>query len=162
MNNYLPQYILLPALFTLLQTVIILWITMILLRRIKWINASTNEIEYGDSFVAAAVLLGVMLIQQITIPHAFQAAKLLQDQSNLSFNSVWLAYLPLFGMTWLIILVFCLFCFLSRLVVSSKKSEQALPHKIILSILIISLALTCRAILAEWLVARLPGLPLLL
>jgi len=154
MKPILNPAILLPVLFLLLQLFIVLYLAIIVLRRLNVIKLPFGGAEYSQVIFACTILFSVLFIATAEVPAIFQTFKTLQNQSTgimqpLAAKSVQFFVVIIFFELLLAGLVFLcskVFVWLNKGV---KEIESGnLPISLIMSTIIIGLSIVLK-IMAE-------------
>lgn len=93
---------LLPITVLLLQVFIVLYICILILRKIGILKQPLGGLEYSHAFFATATIFSVLLISTAGASAMFQTFKTYQNQSG----SIWQLYLAKSGQFFLVVLFF--------------------------------------------------------
>src|ERR1700754_1272433 len=144
MKTLFPVYIGVTFSLLIVQTYLLVYIALSLLRRIKLLKLPYSGMEYSESLRAAIIILGVLLMSSVNAPGIFQAAKSYGD----SYASAGAPFLLFFVRSFLIILSFSLvFIFLNflniRFLFQEDYRETSLSVSILFCAIAIGFAVAC-------------------
>lgn len=143
MKTLFPPYIVLPSLLLVVQTYLLICITLPLLRRIKLLKKPYAGMDYAETLLATILLLGVLFISSADATGLFQAARTYDNPQELIEKTT----LQFFARSFLVILLMStLFIGLNylnmRLWFRDYYKSPGLPLSMLLSAIAVALALT--------------------
>jgi hypothetical protein len=144
MRTLLPAYVGFAFILMIIQTYLLVYMSLLLLRRMKLLKRPYSGMDHSESLTAAIIMLGLLSISSADVAGIFQAAKFYGD-GPISMRE------PLFAFcakAFLVILFFSLlFIFLNyiniRFLFRRDYQTPSLPVSIFLSVIAIGLALVC-------------------
>lgn len=147
MRTILRFDILLPIGLLLLQALLLLFICVVVLRRIKLLKSPYSGIEYSEATLASMFLFSVFFISTANIEGMFQAFKTFQNQGQNVFSNTFSKFSQFFLVILLFEILFGIVSvFVVKLVLGFKNSlkqieEGNIPSAIITGVIAISFAL---------------------
>lgn len=147
MHSILNFDILLPISLLLLQSFLLLFICIFVLRRIRLLKTPYGGMEYSEVIVAAMFLFSIFFISTANIEGLFQAFKTFQNQQENVFSNTFSKFSQFFLVVLLFELLFGLVSFfIIRILLGFKNSfreiqDGSIPSAILTGVLLISFAL---------------------
>jgi len=144
MKTLFPAHIGFTFLLLVTQSYLFIYVTLLLLRRLKLMKRPYGGMAYSESLPAAVILLGVLLISSGDTSGIFQAAKSYGDNNASIGDSFFLFFARSFMITLIISLLFIVLSFLNiRFLFRGHFKEPSLAVSIILCAIIIGFAAVC-------------------
>jgi len=143
MNSILKFELLIPISLLVLQTMILIFLSFSVLKRLKILKVPFSGLEYSQVTVASAILLGILLISMADIAALFQSFKTYQNTKANIFSGTFLKFSQFFMLILFFEILFALLCaFVIKLVLGFKNSikeieEGNLPAAILMSVILI-------------------------
>lgn len=149
MKTLLPLHITFTFWLLILQTYLLAYITILILRAMKLLKRPYSGMDYAESLPLVVVILGSLLISSADINGLFQAAKFYNYQQGLLEKSFFLFFARSFVMVLFFNLLFIATSFLNiRLLFPGHYKAPSMPVSLLLCALSIGIALVC------WLTCR--------
>lgn len=147
MRSVLNFEILLPIGLLLLQALMLLFISVVVLRRVKLLKSPYSGMEYSEVILAGMLFFSVFFISTANIEGLFQAFKTFQNQGRNVLTNTFSKFSQFFLVVLLLELLFGIVSvFIIKFVLGIKNSlkqieEGNIPSAIITGVLLISFAL---------------------
>jgi hypothetical protein len=141
MKTLFPSSFMLAFILLIIQTYLLVYLTLLLLRRLKLLKKPYGGMDYAESLPAAVILLGVLIISSGDVYAIFQTAKIYIYGNGSAGEAFYLFFVRSFT----IILIFCVLFiamnFLNiRYLFRGHFQAPALPVSIIICSITIGLA----------------------
>ncbi|MEJ0105519.1 MAG: hypothetical protein WDO19_24455 [Bacteroidota bacterium] len=154
MNTIIQPQIIVPILLLLLQSIVLLFVSVTILRSLKILKVPYAGMEYSQIILASAFIFGILFISSAGVPALFQSFKIFQNRGTDVIANTFSKFSQFF----LIIVFFeiiysMIFLFLSAIFTGNKKfkdvEEGNIPVSLLVSAITISFAILIKLIGAE-------------
>lgn len=155
MKPLMDPLVLLPVVFLLLQSFLVLFICVTVLRRFKIIKLPFGGVEYSEAIFACSIVVAAFLVSTASVPALFQAFKVFQNQDAAIFP----ALSAKAGQFFLVVLFFELLLLLVSFLLSSVFSWMGsgtteiaagnIPVSLVTSAMVIGFAIVLKKMAAE-------------
>jgi hypothetical protein len=147
MQSILNFQLLIPISLLVLQTFILLFIEVAVLRRFKILKLPYAGMEYSNLIIVAILLFGVFFISTADIGALFQSFKTFQNARENIFSNTFYKFSQFFLVIFFFQILFALISFfIIRLLLGFKNSikeleEGNIPGSILMAVIILSFAI---------------------
>jgi type III secretory pathway component EscS len=147
MQTLLSFSTLLPIAILLLQAFIILFLSIVILKKLRLLKTPYAGMEYSQVIVAAAIIFGAFYISLSDIPSLFQAYKTYANQQEHIFNNTFSKFSQFFLVVLLFEILFVLVVYaVTKIILGARYSlkemeDGNLPVSILLAVIITAFAL---------------------
>ena len=144
MKTIFPSHIVYTFILLVLQTYLLIYITLLLLRKLKLLKRPYGGMDYAESLPAAVILLGVLLISSGDVSGIFQAAKSYGDVNTTIGEPFFLFFTRSFMIILIFSVLFVVLNFLNiRFLFRGHFKEPSLSVSLILCAIILGLTVIC-------------------
>jgi hypothetical protein len=145
MNTLFPVYTWLALGLLLLQTYLIIFIGLLLLKKIKLLKQPYSGMEFSEVLPAGMVLLCVLFISSADVPGLFQSTRVYMDSKDSPSHASFIQFTRFF----LVVLFFGILYIIIRYFFRANEKEVSLPVSILHCAIIIGFAIICWIVCKE-------------
>jgi hypothetical protein len=144
MKTLFPAHFVFTFFLLVIQTYLLIYVTLLLFRRLKLMKRPYGGMDYSESLPAAVILLGVLLISSGDVSGVYQAAKSYGGGNTFIGEPFLLFFARSFMITLIFSLLFIVLNFLNiRFLFRGHFREPSLTVSIILCAIIVGFASVC-------------------
>jgi hypothetical protein len=144
MKILFPPYVVFAFLLLVVQTYLLIYVALLLLRRLKLLKRPYSGMDYSESLIAAILVLGVLTISSTDASEIFQATKSYGDSHARIAEPSLLAFARSFLVILFFSLLFIILNFLNiRFLFKGYIQSPSLPVSMLLCAIAIGFDLVC-------------------